>query len=227
VNTELIVVLDVDTRDEAMGIVDACVGCDWFKVGSQLFTRCGPDLVRALVAANKKVMLDLKFYDIPNTVQHGAAAAADLGVSLCTLHASGGRAMIGAARQAVEGSETRLLAVTVLTSFSETAWRDEVGVPESPETSVRRLAVQSVDAGAHGIVCSPLEIGVVREAVGDEALVVTPGIRPAWASRDDQQRIMTPGNAKQAGASYIVVGRPILTHADPAEAVRLIQEELA
>ncbi len=226
-NTELIVVLDVDTRDEALGIVDACAGCDWFKVGSQLFTRCGPDLVRELIAAGKKVMLDLKFYDIPNTVHHGAAAAADLGVSLCTLHASGGRAMIEAARNAVEGSETRLLAVTVLTSFSETAWRDEVGVPESPETSVRRLAAQSIDAGAHGIVCSPLEIGAVREAVGDEALVVTPGIRPAWASRDDQQRIMTPGDAKKAGASCIVVGRPILTHADPAEAVRLIQEELA
>jgi len=226
VNTELIVVLDVDSRDDALGIVDACAGCRWFKVGSQLFTRCGPDLVRELVAADKKVMLDLKFYDIPNTVHHGAAAAADLGVSLCTLHASGGRAMIEAARHAVEGSETRLLAVTVLTSFSETAWRDEVGVPESPETSVRRLAAQSVDAGAHGIVCSPLEIGVVREAVGDEAMVVTPGIRPAWASQNDQQRIMTPGDAKKAGASYIVVGRPILTHADPAEAVRLIQEEL-
>jgi orotidine-5'-phosphate decarboxylase len=227
VNTELIVVLDVDTEEEAMATVASCEGCDWFKIGSQLFTRCGPEIVRLVQERDKNVMLDLKFHDIPNTVCHAVHSAVDLGVSLLTLHASGGRGMIEAARKAVGDSPTRLLAVTVLTSMNEDMLRNEVGIAESPAETVARWAQMAVDAGAHGIVCSAQEIDLVRNAVGPDALVVTPGIRPAWASNDDQQRIMTPGDARNAGASYIVVGRPILNHKNPAEAVRLILEELA
>jgi orotidine-5'-phosphate decarboxylase len=227
VNTELIVVLDVDTQEEAMAIVASCGGCDWFKIGSQLFTRCGPDIVRLIQERDKKVMLDLKFHDIPNTVAHTVHAAVDLGVSLLTLHASGGRAMIEAARKAADESPTQLLAVTVLTSMNEDMLRNEVGIAESPAKTVPRWASMAVDAGAQGIVCSAQEIGLVREAVGPEALIVTPGIRPVWSSQDDQQRIMTPRDVRDAGANYIVVGRPILNHENPAEAVRLILEELA
>jgi orotidine-5'-phosphate decarboxylase len=226
VNTELIVVLDVDIREVALKTVAQCEGCTWFKIGSQLFTRCGPEIVREVQVMNRRVMLDLKFHDIPNTVAHAAKAAADLQVGLCTLHASGGRKMIQAARAAVEGSGTALLAVTILTSLSEQELREEIGIAETPAQAVKRLAAQAIDAGAHGIVCSPQEIALVREAVGPGPLIVTPGIRPAWAGQDDQTRIMTPREAKEAGASMIVVGRPILKHANPAEAVRMIQEEL-
>lgn len=225
--TELITVLDVDTREEALGIVSACGTCAWFKIGSQLFTRCGPAIVAEVLALGKQVMLDLKFHDIPNTVAHSASAAAALEVGLFTLHASGGRNMIAAARKAVEGTDTRILAVTVLTSFSDAQLREEVGFHETAAEAVPRLAKQAVESGAHGIVCSPQEIELVRAAVGPEPIVVTPGIRPAWSTKDDQERIMTPGDAARAGASMIVVGRPILNHANPAEAVRLIHEELA
>ena len=225
--TELIVVLDMDTRDDALRTIGACGDCRWFKIGSQLFTRCGPDLVREVIATGKHVFLDLKFHDIPNTVAHGAKAAADLGAGLFTVHASGGRKMIAAARKAVEGTPARILAVTVLTSLSDAELREEVGFHESAAEAVQRLARQAVEAGAHGIVCSPLEIALVRAAIGPEALIVTPGIRPAWASQDDQTRVLTPREAAQAGSTMIVVGRPILKHPNPAEAVRLIQEELA
>ncbi|MFP6583435.1 MAG: orotidine-5'-phosphate decarboxylase [Candidatus Hydrogenedentota bacterium] len=226
-NTELIVVLDVNTRDEANTIVDACAGCDWFKIGSQLFTRCGPDIVREFVDSGKKVMLDLKYHDIPNTVNHAVAAAVDLGVSLLTLHASGGSAMIEAARKPTEASNTELLAVTVLTSMNENTLRNDIGIPESPAATVPRWASMAINAGAHGIVCSAQEITLVRDAIGAGPHIVTPGIRPHWASKDDQQRIMTPSDAKSAGASHIVVGRPILNHENPAHAVQLILEELA
>ena len=224
--TELIVVLDVDQRERAVEIVEACAGCNWYKVGAQLFTRCGPSVVGELQALGKNVFLDLKFHDIPNTVAHAAKAAADLGAGLCTLHATGGRNMIAAAREAVEGSATRLLAVTVLTSFSDEMLRNEIGIDETAAQAVPRLARMAVEAGAHGVVCSPREIRAVRDAIGADPLVVTPGVRPAWASRDDQQRVMSPGEAAAAGADMIVVGRPILKHPEPAEAVRRIREEL-
>lgn len=226
-DTDLIVVLDVSSMDEALATVERCAGCDWFKVGFQLFTRQGPPVVRALEEQGKRVMLDLKFHDIPNTVAEGAAAAADLGAGLCTLHASGGRKMIHAARAAVENTDTKLLAVTILTSLSDEMLREEIGLPESAAEAVPRLAKMAIESGAHGIVCSPLEIEAVRAAVGPEPLIVTPGVRPTWASADDQQRIRTPREAAEAGASMVVVGRPILKHPNPPEAVRLIREELA
>ncbi|MFP4502944.1 MAG: orotidine-5'-phosphate decarboxylase [Candidatus Hydrogenedentota bacterium] len=224
--TELIAVLDVDTEAEALTIVEACGPCEWFKIGAQLFTRCGPSVVKAVQDRGKKVFLDLKYHDIPNTVASAAKAAADLGVGLFTVHASGGRPMIEAARRSVEGSGTRILAVTVLTSMDAGTLRDDIGIDEPPAKVVPRWAAMAVEAGAHGIVCSAQEIGAVRAAIGAGALVVTPGIRPAWASPDDQARIMTPQAAAKAGASMIVVGRPILKHPNPAEAVEKIIEEL-
>ena len=225
--TELIVVLDMNDADDAVATADRCSGCEWFKVGFQLFTRNGPSVVRALQDLGRSVMLDLKFHDIPNTVGEGARAAADLGVGMFTLHASGGRAMIEAARASVESTDTRVLAVTILTSLNESMLRNEVGLPETPEAAVRRFARQSVEAGAHGIVCSPKEIEAVREVTPPGTLIVTPGIRPAWAAQDDQQRVTTPQDAAAAGATHIVVGRPILKHVDPANAIELIKKELA
>ncbi|HNZ47299.1 MAG TPA: orotidine-5'-phosphate decarboxylase [Candidatus Hydrogenedentes bacterium] len=224
--TELIVVLDMDSRAEALSAVHACGDCKWFKIGAQLFTRLGPDIVKEVQQLGKNVFLDLKYHDIPNTVGHAARAAADLGAGLITVHASGGCAMIEAARTAVEGTATRILAVTVLTSINASVLCEEVGFSETPEEAVRRLASQAVKAGAHGIVCSPLELGITREVLGAEPLIVTPGVRPEWASRDDQARVMTPRAAAQAGASMVVVGRPILKHPYPSEAVSLILEEL-
>lgn len=224
--TELIIGLDVDTREQALTGVEAIGECRYVKIGAQLFTRCGPEIVREVQGLGKRVMLDLKYHDIPNTVGSAARAAADLGVALFTLHASGGRKMIEAAREDVDGTDTRILAVTVLTSLTDEVLRDEVGLCETAAQAVPRLARQAVESGAHGIVCSPREIALVRGAVGPEPLIVTPGVRPEWASKDDQARVMTPRQAADAGANYIVVVRPILRHQNPAEAVRLILEEL-
>jgi orotidine-5'-phosphate decarboxylase len=134
--------------------------------------------------------------------------------------------MIAAARAAVENTPTRILAVTLLTSLNETALRNELGIPETPEQAVARLAKLAVEAGAHGIVCSPREIRILRDTLGSEPLIVTPGVRPHWASMDDQQRVLTPREAAEAGASMVVVGRPILKHADPARAAAMILEEM-
>lgn len=225
--TELITALDVDTESEALDAVAACKGCSWFKVGLQLFVRSGPRIVTTIrESGENRVFLDLKYHDIPNTVGEAARSAADLGASLITLHAAGGRKMIAAAREAVEGTETRILAVTVLTSLDDRALRDEVGFPETARDAVRRLARMAVESGAHGVVASPHEAGDLRAVVGKDALVVTPGIRPAWASAGDQARFMAPREAAEAGADFIVVGRPILKSPNPGEAVEHVLEEL-
>ncbi|GMV94719.1 MAG: hypothetical protein AMXMBFR82_44970 [Candidatus Hydrogenedentota bacterium] len=225
--TELIVALDVDSREEALNAVRICEGCDWFKIGLQLFSRTGPTLPRYFTAHGKRVFLDLKLHDIPNTVRHAARATADLGVDLITVHALGGSKMIAAAREAVEGSSTRILAVTVLTSVSAEILKEEMGLDESPAGAVARLATLAVEAGAHGIVSSPLEVPALRKAIGDEPVLVSPGVRPDWAGKDDQSRITTPRQAAEFGSDFIVVGRPILGHDKPAEAVKLIKKELA
>ena len=224
---ELIVVLDFDTREEAMKTVSLCKGCDWFKVGAQLFTRCGPEAVRDILNAGKNVFLDLKYHDIPNTVGKAAAAAAGLGAKLITVHASGGARMLEAARAGVEGTPARILAVTVLTSLSDTMLTEELGMDSSVVRTVPRWARMAVNAGAHGIVCSPHEIKIVRDGVGPEPLIVTPGIRPDWAAQNDQVRVTTPRQAVESGANMVVVGRPILHHSNPAEAVSLIKKELS
>ena len=225
--TELIIALDVDTLDDALHAVCTCGGCTWYKAGLQLFSRTGPAVVEQLRAAGKRVFLDLKLHDIPNTVKHAAKAAADLGADLITVHACGGRKMIAAAREAVEGGGTKILAVTVLTSISDDVLRAEVGIPATAAETVARFAKQSVESGAHGLVSSPHEIALIREVVGPSPIIVTPGIRPAWSSADDQARFMTPREAALAGANFVVVGRPILKHANPTEAVALVAKELS
>jgi orotidine-5'-phosphate decarboxylase len=222
----LIVALDVPGAEPARALVSQLAGrVGMFKVGHQLFTAAGPALVRELSGAGHGVFLDLKYHDIPNTVEHAVAAAATLGCRLVNVHALGGRAMIAGAAKACSGSGAKLLAVTVLTSHDAASLR-EIGLPMAIPDAVRHLARLARDAGADGVVASPEEIALIRAECGPGFLVVTPGIRPAGASRDDQARAATPTAALRAGADYLVVGRPITAGADPAAAADAIAAEL-
>jgi orotidine-5'-phosphate decarboxylase len=222
----LIVALDVPKPDDARALVDRLAGhVGLFKVGSQIFTLAGPVLVREIVARGQRVFLDLKFHDIPNTVAGAVASASRLGVSLVDVHGLGGRAMMEAAAGALPAMGTRLLAVTILTSHDEETL-DEIGVNGSMAESVRRLALLAKEAGADGVVASPHEVAIVREACGSGFLIVTPGIRPAGAAPGDQARAATPTAALAAGADYLVVGRPITAAADPAAAADAIVDEM-
>jgi orotidine-5'-phosphate decarboxylase len=219
---ELIVALDMPDSGSALTMVDR-IGPDgtFYKVGFELFTREGPDIVRELVGRNKRIFLDLKFHDIPNTVAGAAAVARGLGVELLTVHAAGGAGMIRAARDAVEGSVTRVLAVTVLTSLSahelSDAWGRDV---RDPEEDVGRLASMAIDAGAHGVVSAAGEAAMLRRLLGPDALLVTPGIRMQDDEHQDQARVSDPAEAVRSGADFLVVGRPITRAADPAAAHR-------
>jgi len=222
----LIVALDVPTADDALRLVDRLAGrVSFFKVGSQLFTAAGPEIVRSLVARNLRVFLDLKYHDIPNTVAAAVKSAAGLGVSLLTLHGLGGRAMLEAAASARPEGPLRLLAVTVLTSHDEASLA-QIGLAGALSDSVRRLARLARDAGIDGVVASPLEASLLREACGKGFLIVTPGVRPAGAQAGDQSRLATPAGALSAGADYLVVGRPITDATDPAEAATGIVREM-
>ena len=223
----LIVALDVAKAAEARSLVERLQGrVGRFKVGSQAFTAAGPELVREIVSRGERVFLDLKFHDIPNTVAGAVAGAAQLGVSLLTVHGLGGRAMLEAAVGALPAMGTRLLAITVLTSHDEETL-GEVGVGGGVTDSVRRLALLAKEAGTDGVVASPHEVALIREACGRDFLVVTPGIRPAGAATGDQARAATPAAALAAGADYLVVGRPITEAADPAAAADRIVREMA
>jgi orotidine-5'-phosphate decarboxylase len=222
----LIVALDVADAAAARHLVDALAGrVGMFKVGSQLFTACGPELVRELVGRGEKVFLDLKYHDIPNTVAGAVSAACRLGVSLLSVHALGGRAMLEAAAAALPAMGVRLLAITILTSHDE-AELEAVGLGGGVADSVQRLARLARSARLDGVVASPQELELIRKACGDDLLIVTPGIRPAGAARDDQARLATPRAAVAAGADHIVVGRPITEAPDPAAAAAAIVREL-
>ena len=223
----LIVALDVGTADEARGLVDRLAGSvGMFKVGSRLFTAAGPQLVREIVGRREKVFLDLKYHDIPNTVAEAVGQAGVLGVSLMTVHALGGKAMMEAAMGALPAMGTRVLAVTVLTSHDEASLA-EIGLDGRPlADSVQRLARLARAARADGVVASPHEAALVRSACGPDFLIVTPGIRPAGARADDQARAATPAAAIKAGADYLVVGRPIAQAADPQAAAAAIVREM-
>jgi orotidine-5'-phosphate decarboxylase len=222
----LIVALDVTTQDDALELVERLAGrVGMFKVGKQLFTAAGPELVRGIVARGERVFLDLKFHDIPNTVSGAVASAVRLGVSLVDVHALGGPAMVAAAARACAGSGARLLAITVLTSHDEKSLA-AIGLPGTVADCVRRLALLAKDAGADGVVCSPHEVGLVREACGPAFLVVTPGIRPAGAELGDQARAATPASARASGSDYLVVGRPITAASDPAAAADAVVREM-
>jgi orotidine-5'-phosphate decarboxylase len=222
----LIVALDVAHADEARKLVERLSGAvGMFKIGSQLFTAAGPELVREIVGRGEKVFLDLKYHDIPNTVADAVSAASRLGVSLITVHALAGRAGLEAAAGALPAMGARLLAVTILTSQDQ-ASLEELGLAGAPADHVRRLALLARDAGADGVVASPQEAALVRGACGPGFLIVTPGVRASGAAKGDQARTATPAEAIAAGADYIVVGRPVIAAADPAAAAAAITREL-
>ncbi len=224
----LIVALDVSNEEKARALV-AQLGesVSFYKVGKELFTAVGPALVRELVAGGKKVFLDLKFHDIPNTVAGAVHSAAALGVSLLTVHASGGSKMLQAAAQASAQSvgKPTVLAVTVLTSLTS-ADLEEVGVSGSVEAQVLRLAGLAITAGCGGIVASAQEAPRLRQALGAGFTLVTPGIRPAGAVAADQARVVTPEDAIRAGANFLVVGRPIAAADDPKHAAQAIIQQI-
>jgi len=232
---KLIVALDVETADEAKRVFAELRGeAGMFKVGSQLFTAAGPELVRSLVSAGARVFLDLKFHDIPNTVAAACREAVRLGVSLLNVHAAGGSEMMRRAAEAVSEEAARLgvgrprlIAVTVLTSMDAAALAESGVEANHVEQQVARLARLAAESGLDGVVASPHEIRVVREAAGRGGfLVVTPGVRPASVSHDDQKRVMTPAEAVAAGADFVVIGRAILRAADPLRAARDVVAEM-
>ncbi len=229
----LIFALDVDSMAEAEGWVRRLNGrVGVFKVGKQLFTRCGPEVVRMIREAGGEVFLDLKYHDIPNTVAMAGVEACRLGVRMFNVHALGGREMMAATVTAVDrlfprGSAGRplLLAVTILTSANAETLR-EIGIDRPVIEMVPRLARLAQEAGMDGVVASPREVELIRQVCGSEFAVVTPGVRPADAALDDQKRVMTPGEAIAGGADYLVIGRPISAAADPEAAVARILEEM-
>ncbi len=225
----LIVALDVPNAAAASVLVDRLDDtCAWFKVGLELFIAAGPAVLEPLLRRGHKVFLDLKLHDIPNTVAGAVRSAASLGVNMLTVHAAGGPAMLAAAREALAGSANapELLAVTVLTSM-DAAQVGAIGVPRSPAEQVDVLARMGLEAGIRGFVCSPQEVATLRMLTGPQGVLVIPGIRPAGGAIGDHKRIATPAEALHAGASYLVVGRPITQAAHPAEAAEAILEEMA
>lgn len=226
---KIIVALDFPQEAAALALVDRLdpARCR-IKVGKEMFTRAGPVFVRRLVGLGYDVFLDLKFHDIPNTVAAACDAAADLGVWMMNLHASGGHRMMEAARERLmqRGDGPLLIAVTVLTSL-DSADLEQIGCPGNPEGRVLQLASLTRDAGLDGIVCSPREALTVRQQIGDGFLLVTPGVRPASAAIGDQKRVMTPADAIAAGASFLVIGRPITAASDPMAALAAIEQDIA
>lgn len=224
----LILALDVETKEEALALARPLVGSlGWVKLGLQLFTKHGPGIVDEFHGLGFKVFLDLKLHDIPNTVASAVKSLRGRPCSLLTLHAGGGPEMIARAADAARSAlpDCRLLSVTVLTSMDRNQL-SAVGIERSAEEQVRLLGRMAVAAGSHGLVCSPLELPVLRAALGESPDLVTPGIRYPDAKGDDQSRVMTPADAAAAGASFIVVGRPILKSEDPAAMAQRIRREI-
>lgn len=229
----ILAALDFPDGASALRMADLLRGrVGGLKIGKQLFTAEGPALVRQLTSRGDRVFLDLKFHDIPNTVAGAVASAAALGVWMLNVHAAGGRAMMTAAREAADkatpagGTRPHVIAVTVLTSLDAAALK-ETGVNADPADQVARLARLARESGLDGVVCSPQEIALVRRECGADFLIVTPGIRGAADAKGDQARTATPAGAIEAGADYLVIGRPITAAADPAAAADMIGREVA
>lgn len=229
----LIVALDVSTMDAMKSIVSSLGdSVSFYKVGMELFYAEGDQTVRYLQEHGKHVFLDLKLHDIPNTVAHGVSSLTRLGANLITIHGQGGPIMMKAAAEAARESaeklgieRPKLLAITVLTSFDDESWTS-IGGQLPIADQVIRLAKLAKESGMDGVVCSALEAKMIRDACGPDFLIVTPGIRPSFATTNDQKRIATPSSALQDGASRLVIGRPITQAEHPQEAVRLIIEEM-
>ena len=226
---KIIVALDYDNQQDALLMAQRLdpQRCR-LKVGKELFTIAGPDLIKTLHELGFEIFLDLKFHDIPNTVAKAVLAAAKLGVWMVNVHASGGGEMMRTtidAMQTAEGRQPILIAVTVLTSMDADGLR-ETGINQSPAERVLDLAKLTQKSGLAGVVCSAQEAQLLKQQLGSEFILVTPGIRPAFASVGDQKRIMTPAQALQAGSDYLVIGRPITQADDPMQALELIEAEI-
>jgi orotidine-5'-phosphate decarboxylase len=230
----IIVPLDVPTQAEAEALVEQLPQVQWWKVGLELFVSSGPDILQTLKNRQKRIFLDLKFHDIPNTMAGACRAAGSYGVDLITVHATAGRSALQAASiAAAEGSQAagcpppKLIAVTLLTSLSSRDLAFDLKIPvELPEYALQ-MALLAQEAGLQGAVCSPQEASQLRQVCGDDFLLVCPGVRPSWAQAGDQRRSMTPLDAFKAGADYLVIGRPITAATDPVAAWERISDELA
>jgi len=230
----VIVPLDVSSEQEAIALIDQLPQVTFWKVGLELFVSSGPSILTALKARQKKIFLDLKFHDIPNTVAGACRAAARHGVDLVTLHATAGKAALQAAQAAAEAgaAETgnlppKLLAITLLTSLTARSLAFELKIPLELPEYVLDMALLAQETGLAGAVCSPQEAAQLRQTCGDGFLLVCPGVRPTWADAKDQQRTVTPAAALKAGANYLVIGRPITAATDPIAAFDRICAELA
>jgi len=227
----IIIALDVATADEAAAMVERLGdGAVFYKVGLELYTAAGDAVLDMLRAAGKKIFLDLKLFDIPNTVKRAAQAIAKKGVAVTTLHTLGGKEMMRAARAGIDesGQAEKPLAVgvTILTSIDEETMRRDLLIERSIPVMVRSLAQSAKDAGLDGVVASPLELSLLREHFDESFVVITPGIRPSWAAAGDQKRILTPKDAFERGASFIVIGRPVTGAESPADALKKIHDEI-
>ncbi len=223
---KIIVPLDVPTANAARELINVIGGAvGFFKIGNQLFTAAGPTIVREVLDSGSKVFLDLKYHDIPNTVRHGVESACALGVDMLTIHLSGGRAMCEAAVLGRGSSKTLVLGVTVLTSLTDDALA-EVGFRGSVQEEVLLLAELAKNTGITGLVASPHELPLIKSRYSSAFTTVIPGIRPAWSESGDQKRILTPRQAVDAGADYLVIGRPITASSNPNDAVKRVIAEL-
>ena len=234
VTERIIVPLDVPTVADAIALIDRLDEVRFFKVGLELFVSTGPQILSILKDRQKRIFLDLKFHDIPNTVAGACRAAAGYGVDLITIHGSAGKNSLQAAKAAVEAGaqatgqkQPKLIAITLLTSLNARDLAFDLKIPlELPEYALQ-MALLAKESGLDGAVCSPQEAQQLRQVCGDEFVLVCPGVRPEWAEKGDQKRSLTPASALKAGADYLVIGRPITAATDPAAAFRRICQELA
>jgi len=232
-NEKLIIALDVDTKERALALIDALKeDVSFFKIGLELFSSCGPSIVKDILRKGCRLFLDLKYHDIPNTVSKSAVSVTSLGAFMFNLHALGGYEMMRAAADAARREAAKLkiiapkiIAVTILTSMDEIALK-KVGINDTMSAEVLRLAKLAKEAGLDGVVASPSEIKLLRENLGKDFLIVTPGVRPEWAAAGDQKRVATPAQAIADGASFIVVGRPVTEADDRKAAVKKILKEM-
>ena len=232
-NDRLIVALDVGTKEKAITLVDKLRGdVRFFKIGLELFSSCGPEIVKEIKKTGCKVFLDLKLHDIPTTVAKTAASLTRLGVDIINAHALGGYDMMRKAADAVREEAKKLkieppkiIAVTILTSMDENSLK-KIGLNDNMKSEVLRLAKLAKESSLDGVVASPAEVGLIRKSLGKDFLIVTPGVRPSWAASNDQKRVATPKEAIDNGADLIVVGRPITEAPDPKEAAEKILEEI-
>ena len=228
-DSKIIVALDVPTTEKAYSVVkEIGDAVSFYKVGLELFLAEGPAVLEMLRGEGKRIFLDLKFHDIPRTVEHAVQSVLKYRPDLLTIHASGGKAMVAGAAKAIgdAGSDAKILAVTVLTSLNQDDL-GQMGVVRPVAEQVVSLGKMAIDAGAKGLVCSPLEVALLRRALGDGPVLVTPGVRPAGAGVGDQKRVMTPGDAIRAGSSYLVIGRPIVGAENRRDAAERINEEIS